>query len=379
MGLGSLFTKGALSTGLAAASTAKSVYDQINLSDPTLKERFIAGVPFGAGRQVEKGLGSLLNISKEGGGGGDGTPRPKDPLNPENFPTGGGIPDTPAPPGTGLGTPPPVTVEDLPAPTEFEFGFDPALTTGGPEGQGFGFFNQGGLVSMLPRFQNGGEVSFRQRPLQRLGFDARRVESTPEQWDPDLFPGESEEIHPTRDEDLVPSERLGTVSRDWQEKAADISTALATTGVLGNTASQVLWPVNLAHGLWKQLNMDPNTSGWDRMRDFVPLAKYVLPEKGYRVAGSPFWPTSKKPTPFFDPGFGSPPPPPPGEGSPPPPPSPEPHAADRVSLPGIPSEADFSAGFDFGTAFGFNQGGIVSLLPRRATPVRSPPISYRRY
>ena len=34
---------------------------------------------------------------------------------------------------------------------------------------------------------------------------------------------------------------------------------------------------------------------------------------------------------------------------------------------------------DFGTDFGFNQGGIVSLLPRRATPVRSPPISYRRY
>ena len=50
MGLGSLFTKGALSTGLAAASTAKSVYDQINLSDPTLKESALAAVPCGAAK-----------------------------------------------------------------------------------------------------------------------------------------------------------------------------------------------------------------------------------------------------------------------------------------------------------------------------------------
>ena len=42
-------------------------------------------------------------------------------------------------------------------------------------------------------------------------------------------------------------------------------------------------------------------------------------------------------------------------------------------------ESPAAAPQDFGTDFGFNQGGIVSLLPRRATPVRSPPISYRRY
>jgi len=40
-----------------------------------------------------------------------------------------------------------VTVENLPAPEPFDFGFDPALTADG----GFGFFNQGGLVSLLPR------------------------------------------------------------------------------------------------------------------------------------------------------------------------------------------------------------------------------------
>ena len=38
------------------------------------------------------------------------------------------------------------------------------------------------------------------------------------------------------------------------------------------------------------------------------------------------------------------------------------------------SDAELSQNTDF-----FNQGGLVSLLPRRATPVRSPPISYRRY
>jgi len=90
-------------------------------------------------------------IQKAFSGSGDETP---DPLDPENFPKGEGLPDTPAPPGTGLGPRPTVTTEDLAAPTQFEFGFDPGLTTGGPEGQGFGFFNQGGLVSLLPRQAN---------------------------------------------------------------------------------------------------------------------------------------------------------------------------------------------------------------------------------
>ena len=38
------------------------------------------------------------------------------------------------------------------------------------------------------------------------------------------------------------------------------------------------------------------------------------------------------------------------------------------------SDAERSQNIDF-----FNQGGLVSLLPRRATPAHSPPISYRRY
>ena len=159
-GLGSLFTKGALSTGLAAASTAKSVWDQINLSDPTLKERVLTAIPFEAGPKIEKGLGSLFRTGGAGagagggggGGGGDdgrggaikgdvdffGRPFVDPGLgspgqNIQTDPTGGRV-------GA-------VTTETLAAP----FGFDPALTTGGPEGQGFGFFNQGGIVSLLPR------------------------------------------------------------------------------------------------------------------------------------------------------------------------------------------------------------------------------------
>ena len=152
MGLGSLFTKGALSTGLAAASTAKSVYDQINLSDPTLKERFIAGVPFGAGRQVEKGLGSLLNIREEGGGGGgggggdDGSRGGTDVSGRPFFDPGLGSPaqniqfgGTGAQAGVQ-----PVTTENLSAPDDFGFS-DAELS------QNIDFFNQGGLVSLVPR------------------------------------------------------------------------------------------------------------------------------------------------------------------------------------------------------------------------------------
>ena len=42
-------------------------------------------------------------------------------------------------------------------------------------------------------------------------------------------------------------------------------------------------------------------------------------------------------------------------------------------------ESPAAAPQDFGTDFGFNQGGIVSLLPRRATPVHSPPVWHPRY
>ena len=151
LGLGSLFTEGALSTGMAAASTAKSVYDQINLSDPTLKERALALVPFGAGPKIEKGLGSLFRTGGAGGDGGDGgtgaTQGDVDFFGRPFFDPGLGSPAQNIqtdPTGGRVGA---VTTETLAAP----FGFDPALTTGGPEGQGFGFFNQGGIVSLLPR------------------------------------------------------------------------------------------------------------------------------------------------------------------------------------------------------------------------------------
>ena len=58
----------------------------------------------------------------------------------------------------------------------------------------------------------------------------------------------------------------------------------------------------------------------------------------------------------------------------------QPVTTENLFSPGELSQFDSpSAPQDFGTDFGFNQGGLVSLLPRRATPVRSPPISYRRY
>jgi hypothetical protein len=171
LGLGSLFTEGALSTGMAAASTAKSVYDQINLSDPTLKERALALVPFGAGPKIEKGLGSLFRTGGAGGDGGDGgtgatqgdvdffgrpfvDPGLGSPA--QNIQFGG----TGAQAGVGA-----VTTENLSAPppapggvSEAEFdpsgGFFGSLSSSSdfdPSGGGLGFFNQGGLVSLLPR------------------------------------------------------------------------------------------------------------------------------------------------------------------------------------------------------------------------------------
>ena len=139
-----------------------------------------------------------------------------------------------------------------------------------------------------------------------------------------------------------------------------------------------------AKSVYDQVNLGSNATFGDRLRAALPFG-----------IGSLF----QKPTPFFDPGLGSPPPAPPGEITPPssrppvtvenlpPPPGtiarpPPIQAVTRENLfsPGELSQFDSpSAPQDFGTDFGFNQGGLVSLLPRRATPVRSPPISYRRY
>jgi hypothetical protein len=92
-------------------------------------------------------------IQKAFSGSGGETP---DPLDPANFPTGEGLPGTPAPPGTALGQRPAVTTENLAAPvfssadlSQFNSPTD-ALETfdfGAP-------FNQGGLVSLLPRQAN---------------------------------------------------------------------------------------------------------------------------------------------------------------------------------------------------------------------------------
>tara|TARA_R100001594_G_scaffold100148_1_gene134657 strand:+ start:6764 stop:7276 length:513 start_codon:yes stop_codon:yes gene_type:complete len=86
-------------------------------------------------------------IQKAFSGSGGETP---DPLDPENFPTGEGLPDTPAPPGIGLGPRPTVTTENLAAPV-----FSSAdLSQFNSPTETFDFgapFNQGGLVSLLPR------------------------------------------------------------------------------------------------------------------------------------------------------------------------------------------------------------------------------------
>jgi hypothetical protein len=43
---GSLVTSGPISTALSAASTAKTIYDQASLENPTLAERGLAMLPF---------------------------------------------------------------------------------------------------------------------------------------------------------------------------------------------------------------------------------------------------------------------------------------------------------------------------------------------
>jgi hypothetical protein len=377
---------------ITAASALQSGIDQLNYDpkDLSLGEETLERINL---LNPVKGVGSLFTKpgtaeGGEGGGGGDGSGRGTDILGRPFFDPGFGSPaqnlqfggtgaQAGVQPVTTQPLAPPPALPGIPSEADFSAGFD--------FGTDFGF-NQGGLVSLLPRFQNGGEVSFRQRQGQRplLGWDARRVESTPEQWDPDAFPGEKEDIRPTRHDDLVPSELTHPAVEYLQEKVGEsggkplwLEPAAAAAGILGKGASKFLGPASFAYDIYDQFTnpkWDWTPSWQDRMRALVPFGEYFIPERGYipedYFTGSPPPPA---PAPFFDPGLGSPPPPPPGEGSPPPPPSPESHAADRVSLPGIPSEADFSAGFDF------NQGGLVSLLPRRATPVRSPPISYRRY
>ena len=44
--VGSLITSGPISTALSAASTAKTIYDQTALENPTLAERGLAMLPF---------------------------------------------------------------------------------------------------------------------------------------------------------------------------------------------------------------------------------------------------------------------------------------------------------------------------------------------
>ena len=155
LGLGSLLAPaGMAKTAAGAISLGKNIYDQINLSDPTLKERALAAVPFEAGRQVEKGLGSLFGIDKGGGGGGggdgddgdDGSRRGTDFFGRPFFDPGLGSPaqniqfgGTGAQAGVQ-----PVTTENLSAPDDFGFS-DAELS------QNIDFFNQGGLVSLLPR------------------------------------------------------------------------------------------------------------------------------------------------------------------------------------------------------------------------------------
>ena len=154
LGLGSLLAPaGMAKTAAGAISLGKNIYDQINLSDPTLKERALAAVPFEAGRQVEKGLGSLFGIDKGGGGGGggdgddgdDGSRRGTDFFGRPFFDPGLGSPaqNIQVTDPTG-GRVQPVTTENLSVPDDFGFS-DAELS------QNIDFFNQGGLVSLLPR------------------------------------------------------------------------------------------------------------------------------------------------------------------------------------------------------------------------------------
>jgi len=158
LGLGSLVTSGTLSNIFTAGSALKSVADQLNYDpkDLSLGEEILGRAKLASGL---KGVGSLFTkpgpfdqgaggAGGDGGAGGTGA-KPGDVdffgrpfVDPGLGSPGQNIQTDPT--GGRVGA---VTTETLAAP----FGFDPALTTGGPEGQGFGFFNQGGLVSLLPR------------------------------------------------------------------------------------------------------------------------------------------------------------------------------------------------------------------------------------
>ena len=161
LGLGSLVTSGTLSNIFTAGSALKSVADQLNYDpkDLSLGEEILGRAKLASGL---KGVGSLFTKPgpfDPGIAGGDFPPPP---------PGGGGTPFDPIPPGT----PPPqettkqaVTTESLTAPppapggiSEAEFdpsgGFFGSLSSSSdfdPSGGGLGFFNQGGLVSLLPR------------------------------------------------------------------------------------------------------------------------------------------------------------------------------------------------------------------------------------
>jgi hypothetical protein len=163
LGLGGfLAPAGAAKTIAGALSAGKTIYDQLNLSDPTLTQRALALVPFGAGPQLKRGVGSLFQTGGGGpGGGGPGGGGP-----------GGGGPGGEGPGGggsgflgkpffdPGLGSPaqslqttvPPsiqaVTTENLFSPGELSQFDSPSA----PQDFGTDFgFNQGGLVSLLPR------------------------------------------------------------------------------------------------------------------------------------------------------------------------------------------------------------------------------------
>ena len=358
----------AIRTGAGALATAKSVYDQVNLgSNATFGDRLRAALPFGIGSLFQKptpffdpGLGSP-------------PPAPPGEITPPSSRPPVTVENLPPPPGT-IARPPPiqdVTRENLPPPeslpgipseADFSAGFD--------FGTGFGF-NQGGLVSLLPRFQNGGEVSFRQRQ-RPLGFKAPL---TPAEAQAQYWADVRERVLRDPSERTHPAVRILSEAKQYLQHQANKSgsapmwlgpaAAASKAGLIGG--SKFFPPAALAFSLKDQLfDMPPGSSVRDRVMKFLP--EILTKTLGYEK----LWPVSKEPAPFFDPGFGSPPPAPPGEGSPPT--DSESHAAGSVSLPGIPSEEEVSAGFNL-----FNQGGLVSLLPRRATPVRSPPISYRRY
>ena len=165
LGIAGLFSTGTV----AKAAQGIGIADRIRRNfamDPniSLKARALANLPFGIGSLFQK-PGTAEGGGGGGGGGGDGgtdasgrpffdpglgspaqnlqsggtgaqagvQPVTTQPLAPPTDPTGGRVQA--------------VTVENLPAPEPFDFGLDPALTDDG----GFGFFNQGGLVSLLPR------------------------------------------------------------------------------------------------------------------------------------------------------------------------------------------------------------------------------------